>query len=271
MWKPTIPHLIFIFHEKYAWSSAIATIGALVSALAFTTHSGQAATLSLDFNSLPSQQGWTYGTSLGFAEQQIFSVTGTSLIQNSLITGFQSSGGMSYYIDNQIDPSLPFTFEIRTRILSSPTAGWSVNYYGFFFGISIGSKYVSIALDERGIQSDFTVLSPLIPINTKDFHTYRVEGTPEKDFSLFVDGTLIFQSPLIERGDGSNYNRILFGDGTGGTNANAEITYLSFRQGNQDAQSVPEPLGLLGISTVAGLGLRLRRKSQSKTSAGVSC
>jgi hypothetical protein len=262
MWKPTVACLGFICRKQHASSGAIATLGALVSTFVLTAHSGLAATLSLDFNSLPSQQGWTYGTSLGFAEQQIFSVTGTSLIQDSLNTGFQSSGRMIYYIDNQIDPSLPFTFEIRTRVLSSPTAGWSVNYYGFFFGISLGSKYVAIALDERGIQSDFTVLNPPIPINTRDFHTYRVEGNPGQDFSLFVDGTLIFQSPLIERGDGSNYNQILFGDGTGGTNANAEITYLSFRQGNPDDQSVPEPASIIGLLVVAGVsaGGTLKRK-----------
>lgn len=259
MRNPTVASLAFIGRKKRALSGASVTAGVLVSTLFLTAHTGQAATLSLDFNSLPSQQGWTYGTSLGFTEQQIFSVTGTSLIQNSLITGFQSSGGMSYYIDNQIDPSLPFTFEMRTRILRSETAGWSTNYYGFFFGISIGSKYVAIALDERGIQSD---LNAPIPFNTRDFHTYRVEGVPGQNFSLFVDGTLIYQSPLTERGDGSNFNRILFGDGTGGTNANAEITYLSFRQGDQHRQAVPEPFGALGAITATGLSLLLKRNSQ---------
>lgn len=55
---------------------------------------------SLQFNSLPSAQGWTYFQGGSIPETSVFSVTGTSLIQNTIGTGFvggvvgHSEGGL---------------------------------------------------------------------------------------------------------------------------------------------------------------------------------
>ena len=71
--------------------------------------------LSLQFDSLPSAQGWTYLS--GYApnspsEMAVYSVDGTKLTQNTM--GIGSNFG-NYAINNAIDPTKPFTINVRAR------------------------------------------------------------------------------------------------------------------------------------------------------------
>src|SRR5262249_26008464 len=66
-------------------------------------------TLTLNFNSLPSAQGWTYES--GYppnspSETAVFAVDGTKLTQNTMGKG---SSYADYAIHNGVDPKLPFT------------------------------------------------------------------------------------------------------------------------------------------------------------------
>ena len=56
--------------------------------------------ITLNFDSLPSRQGWAYDAFNNAApENHVFSLAGGVLIQNSIGSGFQTSGGNRYIID----------------------------------------------------------------------------------------------------------------------------------------------------------------------------
>ena len=72
----------------------------------------EAATLSLDFNSLPSSQGWTYN---GVNEND-FSYDGMMLTMDTVTSG----GGYSsfYRMENVVESTQAFTASITARILA---------------------------------------------------------------------------------------------------------------------------------------------------------
>jgi hypothetical protein len=83
-----------------------------------------ATTISLDFSTLPSAQGWTYFSD-GALEADVFSVSGGVLSMNSPLTK-----AAYYRIDGVVDPALPFTLTTRARALSALSASWGVlSYY----------------------------------------------------------------------------------------------------------------------------------------------
>src|SRR5216683_2118526 len=76
-------------------------------------------TIALNFNSLPSAQGWSYVS--GYppnspSETAVYSVDGTTLTQNTM--GIHSNFG-NYAIDNAVDPTKPFTITVRACVLDS--------------------------------------------------------------------------------------------------------------------------------------------------------
>src|SRR5689334_2347284 len=75
-------------------------------------------TLTLNFNSLPSAQGWTYESGYGATSppEKVYSVDGTKLTQNTM--GIGSNFG-NYVIYNGVDPTKPFTIDVRARVTES--------------------------------------------------------------------------------------------------------------------------------------------------------
>ena len=86
-------------------------------AAALTLICGQASgtTLALDFNSLPSAQGWQF-VGQGVPETSAFSVDGTTLRQNTTGSGF--SGWAYYQIPNIVDVAQGYSIEVRARVIS---------------------------------------------------------------------------------------------------------------------------------------------------------
>lgn len=76
------------------------------------------ATFDVQFDSLPTAQGWFYQGHV--AESIAFSVDGTTLTQNTLGQGDISA---VYFMNNVIDPTLPFTLSVRARVLQSDGPG----------------------------------------------------------------------------------------------------------------------------------------------------
>src|SRR5687768_4350445 len=82
-----------------------------------------AETITLEFTSLPSAQGWTYAASgNSAAESSIFSVDGTTLHQNSIGVGMAASGSNRYNYNDIVDPLAPFSIEVTARVLAEEGA-----------------------------------------------------------------------------------------------------------------------------------------------------
>jgi hypothetical protein len=182
-----------------------------------------ASSFSLQFNSLPSAQGWTYFQSDGIPEASVFSVTGTSLIQNTIGIG---EHGPNYAMFGVVNGSEPFELTVRARILAYE----GTERGGFFFDVRTASPnqeyFVGFTPSEV-----MDALGNSAAIDTTVFHTYVLSATPGGPYTLNVDGQLTLSGPVSATGGA--LNAVQFGDGAnlGPTNAQAEVTQLEFSQG----------------------------------------
>src|ERR1041384_26009 len=124
--------------SKYMYNSRRLMMGratitmAALSVVVWMALPAQAQLVELKFDALPSAQGWTYTTS-GAPESVIFSVDGTTLHQDSLGTG---SAFQAYILFGAVDPTKPFTVDVRARVLQSET----FQLGGFSFGVFTGTE-----------------------------------------------------------------------------------------------------------------------------------
>ncbi len=241
-----------VHHRSAASRLGLAFLG--VVCLFLAAPGVQAELVTLDFNSLPSAQGWTY-VALGnmVPETRIFSVDGVALHQNSMGVGFAGEGGNQYNRYDVVDPSLPFTVTLRARVLEEEFVSFR---FGFSFGVFTGTEQFAIGLGLGIIQGTHGPghLTLSTTIDTTQFHEYRMEGTPGIGYDFFVDD--MFVGSALTRLEPFR-NSLLLGDNTGGANARAEVTSYRFEQ----PPGIPEPttLTLLGVG-LAGLVVLLRRQ-----------
>ncbi|BCU11250.1 hypothetical protein MAN88_18140 [Microcystis aeruginosa] len=74
-----------------------------------------ASNVTLNFNTLPSSQGWTYLVDGNTAtETDVFSISNGVLTQNTLGSG---DGVNGYTLANVVDTTQPFTLSWRSRVL----------------------------------------------------------------------------------------------------------------------------------------------------------
>ena len=221
-------------------------------ALAINT-SAAAISISLDFNTLPSAQGWTYNSN-GPAEADVFSVTGTRLVQNTLGTGFTYA---EYAMPGVVDPETAFLMTVRARVIASqevPNPVGTSPATAFIAYLYTGTEGFGVGLNMNAIHAPFG--SGLItPLDTTLFHDYRIEGTPGVSTRIFVDGVLLaHQLPPLN----SAANTLGLGNGSGFEKGHVEITEFSFRQ------PIPEPgsslLMLAGLAVIIASRVRRLRK-----------
>jgi hypothetical protein len=175
----------------------------------------------LDFDSLPSAQGWTFMGAV-LVENDTFFVDGSRLVQRTVDTGI--SGTARYQIDGIADPTKRMELSLTARVLNhEDLLGGSVGL-GFNFYISDGAFAYRLALTDTLVQ----VGGQFYGLNTTDFHDYRFELYPGGNFDLYVDGV------IFVAGVGSKLvlgNKIFFGDSTAHENTDAEIVAFSFAVG----------------------------------------
>jgi hypothetical protein len=180
-----------------------------------------AATYSLNFESLPSSQGWTYHDD-SLAESNAYSVDGAHLKQTTVSSGTDSIA--RYQMDNVVSRSMPMTLSVTARILDYENLTGGSTGLGFNFLIRDGALSHRLALTADLIQ----VGGQFYGLNTTDFHDYRFELHPGGGFDLYVDGV------IFTTGNGLEFmsdNSIFFGDSTAHENSDAEITAMSFNVG----------------------------------------
>ncbi len=213
------------FTKPTTWTLTLIGILA-VALLAPKPGYAQAATsFSLQFNSLPSAQGWTYFQGGSIPETSVFSVTGTSLIQNTIGTGFVGGINPNYAMFGAVDGSEPFVLTVRARILAYE----GTDPCGFNFTVRTASPNQiynicftpSLVTDASGNG---------VSIDTTVFHTYVLSATPGGPYTLDIDGHFAFSGPFST--NGGALNAVQFGDENSlNANAEAEVTELEFSQG----------------------------------------
>jgi len=208
-----------------------------LAAVAFLLAGGQAAatTISLDFSTLPTAQGWTYFTS-GAAESDVFSVSGGVLSMNGTLTN-----AAYYKLEGVVDPLLPFIISARARVLSG---GQTLAFYA-----ATSSEFAAINLSPTRI-IDETSAATLATIDNTTFHDYRLEGAFGSGYQLFVDNTLIAAGAV----GAYPVNLLLLGDSGSFGGGRAEISAYSFQQ----SALIPEPATL--ILVLSGLGVLSSRR-----------
>ncbi|MDH3747396.1 MAG: DUF11 domain-containing protein [Gammaproteobacteria bacterium] len=177
----------------------------------------RAETFTLDFNSLPSNQGWTYRGS-PLMEQETYIVDGSSLLQTTVGSG---SATASYRMDNIVNSSEPMTLSFTSRVLSHEiltggNLGWS-----FYFQIYDLAAILRLGMTDNAV----IVNGQSFNLDTTVFHDFVWEYLPGGDYEFFVDGLLLTSgNSFIQSGE----NFISFGDRTSNENADVEITAFSF-------------------------------------------
>jgi hypothetical protein len=179
-------------------------------------------TIILDFQSLPSAQGWTYMSS-GPLEANAFSVDGSKLIQNTMGTG---STFADYHIASIVNPTLPFTIAVRVRVLQSEQTQPGAPATAVTIGAFTGTEVFGFGLNTGNINVAGTTM--LFPFDTTQFHDYRIEAVPGVKMDLFVDNVLLTSIPPVLN---NAPNDLLFGNGSSFENGSAEITNFTFIQG----------------------------------------
>jgi uncharacterized repeat protein (TIGR01451 family) len=198
---------------KKIWISSVAY--SIVS-LGMVT-GAQADTFTLNFDSLPSNQGWTYrGSSL--TEQETYSVDGASLFQTTVGSGETTA---RYEIKNVINSSEPMTLSFTSRVLSREIVIGETRGQSFSFQIYDLAAILDLGLTDTAV----IVNGQSFDLDTSVFHDYVWEYLPGGDYEFFVDGLLLTSgNRFIQSGD----NFISFGDRTRNENEDIEITALSF-------------------------------------------
>ena len=206
------------FSTLIAISGAALILGACSSGPPLDVPAG---TYSLNFDSLPSAQGWTFMQN-GPAENDVFSVDGTRLTQDTFGSG--TSSFARYQIDGVADPNKQMVLSLTARVLRHENLTGGSTGLGFNFVISDGVFLHRLALTADLIQ----VGGQFYKLNTTGFHDYSFELYPGGNFDLYVDGVIFATGVGYET---VSSNKIFFGDSTSHENADAEITAMSFTVG----------------------------------------
>ena len=221
-----------------------------------------ATTISLDFNSLPSAQGWTYEShnysGANPSEASVFSVNGSQLTQNTMGKGVTYA---NYILPNAINPDLPFTISVTARVLQFETTGNSSGRATAFYAFADTSK------ERFGFSLNTTTFSPnagtgtpsYLPIDATQFHDYRIEAIPGVSNNIYVDNVL-FSTQLPQKA--SYPNNLYLGNASSFENGLAQITQYSFVQ-NTNPVPVPAAVWMMGSGLLGLLGVSARRRVNS--------
>jgi len=198
---------------KNIWISSLAYL-AFSLGLVVEVH---AETFTLDFNSLPSNQGWTYRGS-PLAEADTFGVDGSSLVQTTVGSGNSTA---SYRIDNIINSSEPISLSFTARVLSYEMLTGGNIGWAFYIQIVDVTSILRLGLTDSSV----VIQGEIFDLNTTIFHDYVFEYLPNGNYEFFIDGQLR-KTGNVAGITGGNW--ISFGDRSSNENTDVEVTAFSF-------------------------------------------
>jgi YD repeat-containing protein len=185
--------------------------------------------VSLAFNALPSAQGWqyfAYGNSQ--PETGVFSISNGMLHQNTIGAGFAASSGNRYDLYDVIRPDQPFALNLTARVTRQE--GDTTDAFGFIFGVMTGSEQFVFGIGSNGVQDSYGNFI-VANIDTRQFHQFRLVATPHAGYQLFIDHRLVASGSGLPLPSPDNTAYLLLGDASGASNAEADVSAFSFRQG----------------------------------------
>jgi len=200
------------------------------------------AAVILDFNPLPSSQGWTTVGNGG-----AWSTDGSTLTLDT--TGGSTTELATYRM--AVPFTQPSSFAFTARVTGKQLS--STSRTGLFFGAYTGTHRFLFFANDASVE----VNGNSVAVDTSVFHDYRLDVDPSAaTYQLFVDGLL--QASGV--GSSHSVTWIEFGDGLFANDLRAEITALSF----SSFSAVPEPSSILSLATIAVVfaGHRRFRKYQ---------
>lgn len=191
--------------------------------------------ISVAMNALPSAQGWTYTTSGVHAGVPEASVTGFvpgTLIMDTIGQTISSAGGsVLYQINGGVTTTEPKQIRVTMKCLQvQGSSVYPSGQGGTFFGFATGSVQYGFSITPTQVYmltSSGFVLTANGLDNSSAFHDYVFDWTSATSFRIYRDGVL---AGTASAGSALAANRLLFGDGTGGANAQVHIRALRFIQ-----------------------------------------
>lgn len=181
-----------------------------------------AATISIDFNSLPSNQGWIFvGNSL--PEETAYRVDGATLTQSTVGAG--SDVTAIYRINNIVNSSKEMSLSFTARVVDFENSGDAITQERGF-NVMILDRWAAyrIAVTNNAV----LVNKKQFELDTSVFHDYVFASHPSGQinlYQLFIDGNLVMEGGS---GSGGDENVIYFGDSSNAENSHIEITDFSF-------------------------------------------
>jgi hypothetical protein len=239
--------------------------GALGFSLLGGTGSSFADTITLNFNSLPSAQGWTYGDVNSVSEGSIFSIVNNALHQDTIGQG--GGEGAGYSLSNVV-ANAPFTIAATMRatsqeyfygdIWSNAAVSFGAEVSGLEYYVFIGPG--AIIVSSPGGLNGTVVASSII--DPTQYHNYLLKADPTNgSFVLLVDGNQIFNGPADSVSPSSNY--LFLGDGTSRANAIGDYSAFTY---TTSATPLPSTWLML-LSGFVGLGFLAYRRTKKNAAA----
>ena len=245
-------------HQTIRSLPFIAALGALAASTAHAVVIEE-----LEFDSLPTAQGWTLnksGPHADDAETTIFTATGTSLTQTTVGLGMGSStpgeATYQYTIPAEFDGADVISLFFTTAVTGHEQTRQDFSYAGHRFTIIFGGQTAYVGVKPSELYANGVYFTPP-GFDGTIANSYQLTlDTTTSQFSFFLNGNEVRTGGNFSSGLTSGFYIM---DGTGTANANAELSQLIGVSGTV----IPEPSAFALIFGVAAIGLVASRRRRA--------
>lgn len=236
----------------------------LMTAIIMLAASAQASLITeLNFNELPSQQGWTLvksGPHNNDAEGDLFSVSGGQLFQRTVGTGQGSNSPGSARYDfatpSSFNSANVISFFFTTQVTAHEQTRQDFSFAAHSFSLIHDGQRVVVGIKPGELYANGTYFTPA-GFNGGLQNSYRLTLFADTNsFEFALNGVVVDTDSTTGSGLSNGFSIL---DGTGTANADANLSQFVAVSGTV----IPEPtsFGLLASGAFVWWGLRRRYKS----------